>query len=68
MHSYLVTLVDRVTGEHQRIIVQSNCAHGMQEYIDAQVSRGGSEIVLGNPVVIDVDERTARHIPMRHPI
>lgn len=68
MHSYLVTMVDRITGEHQRIIVQSDCPHGMQEYIDRQVSKGNSDIRLPNPVVIDIDDRTARHIPLRHPI
>lgn len=68
MHNYLVTMVDRVTGEHQRVIVQSDCPHGMQEYIDQQVSRGNSDITLAHPVVIDIDDRTARHIPARHHI
>jgi hypothetical protein len=67
MHSYLVTLVDRLTGEYQKVIVQSDCVHGMQEYIDAQVVEGRSEIRLVNPVVIDIDDRVARHIPLRHP-
>jgi hypothetical protein len=66
MHSYLVTLVDRLTGQHQRVIVHSDCPHGMQEYIDRQVNRGDPEIHLANPVVIDIDDRTARHIPFRH--
>lgn len=66
MHNYLVTMADRITGECQQIIVRSDCPHGMQEYIDDQVSRGTAEIRLNNPVVIDVDARTARHIPVRH--
>lgn len=68
MHNYLVTMVDRVTGEHQRVIVQSDCPHGMQEYIDQQVIGGNSDITLANPVVIDIDDRIARHVPVRHRI
>lgn len=66
MHSYLVTMVDRMTGRHQRVIVQSDCSHGMQEYIDQLVVAGSCDIKLSNPVVIDIDERAARHIPIRH--
>lgn len=66
MHSYLVTMVDRMTGEHQRVIVQSDCSHGMQEYIDRLVVAGSRDIRLSSPVVIDIDERAARHIPIRH--
>ena len=66
MHSYLVTLADRITGAQQRIIVQSDCSHGMQEYIDAQVAEGNAAITLAHPVVIDVDERIARHIPLQY--
>jgi hypothetical protein len=68
MHSYLVTLVDRITGEHQQVIVRSDCPHGMQEYIDQQIGEGNLPIRLNNPVVIDIDDRTARHIPLRHHI
>lgn len=68
MYSYLVTMVDRVTGEHQRVIVQSGCSHGMQEYIDQQVAQGSLDIRLAHPVVIDIDDRAARHVPVRHHI
>lgn len=68
MQNYLVTMVDRVTGRHQRVIVQSDCPHGMQEYIDHLVTEGSTEIRLAHPVVIYIDDRTARHIPLRHPI
>jgi hypothetical protein len=68
MYSYLVTMVDRVTGQHQRVIVQSDCQHGMQEYIDQQVSRRNPDIKLADPVVIDIDARAARYIPVRHHI
>lgn len=68
MHNYLVTIVDRVTGEQQQVIVQSDCPHGMQEYIDSQIAGGSADIGLAHPVVVDIDERKARHIPLRHPI
>jgi hypothetical protein len=64
--SYLVTLADRYTGEHQQIIVRSECPHGMQAYIDQEVREKSSAIRLDSPVVIDIDERTARRIPARH--
>lgn len=68
MHSYLVTMVDRVTGEHQQVIVQSDCPHGMQEYIDQQRLEADSVIRLAHPVVIDIDDRAVRHVPIRHHI
>lgn len=64
--SYLVTLADRYTGEHQQIIVRSECPHGMQAYIDQEVREKSPAIRLDNPVVIEIDERTARRIPARH--
>jgi hypothetical protein len=64
--SYLVTLADRYTGEHQQIIVRSECPHGMQAYIDQEVRDKSTAIRLDSPIVIDIDERTARRIPARH--
>lgn len=64
--SYLVTLADRYTGEHQQIIVRSECPHGMQAYIDQEVRNKSTAIRLDSPIVIDIDERTARRIPVRH--
>ena len=64
--SYLVTLADKYTGEHQQIIVRSECPHGMQAYIDQEVREKSTAIRLDSPVVIDIDERTARRIPARH--
>jgi len=64
--SYLVTLADKYTGEHQQIIVRSECPHGMQAYINQEVRDKSTAIRLDSPVVIDIDERTARRIPARH--
>ena len=66
LNNYLVTLADRNTGEHQQVIVRSECPHGMQAYIDQEVIDGNLGIRLENPVVIDIDDRVARHIPMKH--
>lgn len=62
MKNYLVTLVDQETGELQRIVVQSECPHGMQEYVDSL-----SDLKLAHPVVVDIDEYSARHIPLVDP-
>ena len=56
--SYLVTLSND-DGEIQKIIVQTSCIHDMQEFIN-----GLSDLKISNPVVIDIDEKTARHIPI----
>lgn len=64
--SYLVTLADRYTGEHQQVIVRSECPHGMQAYIDQEVREKRLVIRLDSPVVIDINERTARRIPAKH--
>jgi hypothetical protein len=35
MNTYLVTLADRNTGKHQRILVQSTTDEGMQDFVDS---------------------------------
>jgi len=62
VHSYLVTMLDRVTGEECRIVVQSRCPHGMQEFVDRLAAEG--RLPISFPVVIDIDDRAARHIPI----
>lgn len=57
-HSYLVTLSND-EGEIQKIIVQTACTHGMQEFVDSL-----TDLKIKNPVVIDIDDRAARHIPI----
>lgn len=66
MNSYLVTMLDRITGEQCRVIVQSDCVHGMQAFVDGLAAKG--QLSITNPVVIDVDERSARHIPIVDPV
>jgi len=53
MHSYLVTLLDRLTGAEHRIVVQSDCPHGMQQFVDGLALDG--KLPLDNPVVIDIE-------------
>lgn len=35
MNTYLVTLADRSTGKHQRILVSSKTDEGMQEFVES---------------------------------
>lgn len=53
MATYVVTLVDKVTGKTQRIAVNSVCTHGMQEYVDELVAAGDPGIRLEHPVVCE---------------
>jgi hypothetical protein len=62
MNSYLVTMLDRMTGQECRIVVQATCPHGMQTFVDDLAAQGRLDITY--PVVIDVDDRSARHIPL----
>jgi len=65
VHSYLVTMLDRLTGEECRAIVQSECPHGMQAFVDGLAAQG--QLAIASPVVIDIDEHVARHIPIVNP-
>ena len=56
--TYLVTLADRVTGKDQRIIVQSECADGMQEFVERADLTPPLEIK--NPVVIGIRELSVK--------
>lgn len=62
MKSYLVTLIDRETGDLQRIVVQSECPCGMQEFVD-----GLSDLNIKQPVVVDINETAANHVPLVDP-
>lgn len=66
MKSFVVTMLDRVTGEMCRVIVQSECSHGMQEFIDQLANAG--QLSIANPVVLDVDDRAASHLPIVEPV
>lgn len=60
--SFLVKLSNDA-GEFQKIIVQTPCPHGMQEFVD-----GLTDLKITHPVVIDIEELTGltarRHIPI----
>lgn len=66
MHSYLVTALDRMSGQMSQFIVQASCPHGMQEFVDTLAAEG--KIDIPYPVVIDVDDRTAAHLPLVDPV
>lgn len=49
----------------RRIIVQSECCCDMQDFVTELAARG--ELDLANPVVVSIDDRTARHLPLVNP-
>ena len=58
MNNYLVTLVDKTTGQMQKIWVESECPDGMQEFInDATLD---PPLLVKDPVVVDITQH--RHI------
>jgi hypothetical protein len=66
--TYLVTLIDKVSGKSQRIIVTSECTHGMQEYVDELREQSDPGIVLESPVVSAIEtipEPIARRLQTR---
>jgi len=63
MTSYLVTMLDRLTGQQCRIVVQSDCEHGMQEFVDRLAAEG--RIPIAYPVVINIDPHAAAHVPVK---
>lgn len=65
MRSYLVTMLDELTGEQCRIIVQASCPGGMQEFVEGLAREG--KLSISCPVVMDIDERRARHVPVVDP-
>lgn len=62
MQNYVVTLVDRETGERERIRVQADCTCGMQEFVETL-----TDLKIAHPVVVDIDERKARHLKLVDP-
>lgn len=65
MRSFLVTTLDQITGAECRFVVQAKCIHGMQEFVDKLAKEGKLDIAA--PVIIDIDERTAAHLPVIDP-
>lgn len=64
MDAYLVTLVDRETGDDQRVIVYDrNPGRDWQEWIDTQGHTLVPALTIANPVVIG-----ARRLPIKRPV
>lgn len=61
MNTYLVTLADRITGEDQRILVQSADSNNMQEFVDSD--RVKPALRITEPVVIAV-----HHLRIKRPL
>jgi hypothetical protein len=74
-HSYLVTLIDAQTGKLGRCVVQSECQHGMQEWIQHLADQGSLHVVsekaekffMANPTVVHVDAKAAAHLALVDP-
>lgn len=74
-HNYLVQLVDDETGKWGRCIVQSECPHEMQEWMDhlaeqAQLwvhDQNDEQFLMLHPRVLDIDDRVASHLPIADP-
>lgn len=63
MHTYLVTLADRNTGQDQRILVQSTNSDDMQEFVESEEVR--PTLLLADPVVIAVHQLRIKRPPQR---
>lgn len=62
MNTYLVTLADRNTGKHQRILVQSATEDGMQAFVESDEVL--PTLGVADPVVIAVHRlRVKRPLP-----
>lgn len=57
-HTFMVVLVDRESGKDQRILVQSECPDGMQEFVDSL-----TDLTIENPVVIGITR-----LPIKRPL
>lgn len=58
MKNYLVTIIDRATGAMDRIVVQSECPCGMQEYVNTL-----NDLKISQPMVVAIDVRSGAHLP-----
>lgn len=76
-HSYLLTLMDKQTNREGRCVIQSDCPHGMQEWVEYLASQAALNVVdpgtdetflMSDPMVVNVDDKTAAHIPLVDPV
>jgi hypothetical protein len=74
-HSYLIQLLDTETARWGRCVIQSECPHGMQEWVSYLATRNelyvhdedGEKFLMLHPLVMDVDHQTAAHLPLKDP-
>lgn len=76
--SYLVHLVDKITNRAGLFIMQSECTHDTQEWVQGLADNGSlvvtnpddhsDQFSMANPVVVHVDDKAARHIPLVDPV
>lgn len=62
-HSYLVQMSNEA-GELFVCVVQTECTHDLQEWVDANAD----QFPIKNPRVISVDPKAASHIPLVDPV
>lgn len=61
MKTYLVTLLDAISFEEKKILVQSECSCDMQEFVNTL------DLGMQRPLVMNIDDRAAKHIPVAEP-
>lgn len=74
--NFLIHLIDTETIRWGRCVVQSECSHGMQEWVD-ELTRAmgglivndsaGNEFTMHHPRVVDIDAKAAEHLPIMDP-
>ena len=74
--SFLIEIVDSETNRFGRCVVQSECPHGMQEWMETLAQAG--QLVLHDlddekfwsttPVVVNIDDKAVAHLPIVDPV
>lgn len=75
-HSYLLHLLDTETARWGMCVVQSECSHGMQEWMEHLAANGqltvhdnaGNEFQMDHPKVMNIDAKSAAHVPIVDPV
>ena len=73
--SYLVELIDAKTNRGGSCVVQSECAHDMQEWMRHLADQGvlmvctadGEKFRMDDPIVVNIDADKASHVPIVDP-
>lgn len=74
--SFLVEVVDSVTNRFGRCVVQSECPHGMQEWMQSLANAGQLAVHDENdekfwptsPMVVNIDDKAVAHLPIVDPV